>query len=212
MDDDVSGTRWRVLGSRGGGGAPGVRRGPLLLALLLLIMGLLLPLAVASPIGGDDGGTGSFDHEVGASSGSTYDNLWPYHMALMVTGVALSIVTILFILMKNRMKKSWYKAHWVIGIASILILLTGFSVAFYMISSSTGLHHFEVNHSKVGIVTLTTTLAGVVVGLVFLTVKTAKKRVRKPHIWMSWATIGLMVLTIALGLFQILYKYPGYWK
>jgi len=50
------------------------------------------------------------------------------------------------------------------------------------------------------------------VGLVFLTVKTAKKRVRKPHIWMSWVTIGLMVLTIALGLFQILYKYPGYWK
>jgi multisubunit Na+/H+ antiporter MnhB subunit len=212
MDGDVSGTRWRLLWSRGRGGALGGRQGPLLLALPLLIMGLLLPLAVATPIGGDDGGTGSFSREVGAGSGSAYDNLWYVHMSFMVTGVVLAIATILFILLKKRMKKSWYKAHWVTGIVSIILLLAGFSIAFHMIASTSGLKHFGVTHSRVGIVTLTITVVGLVLGLVYLAVKSAKKRVRSPHIWISWACIALLLLTVALGLFQVLYTYPGYWK
>jgi hypothetical protein len=131
-----------------------------------------------------------------SSGGSAY-SLWPYHAALMATGVALSVVSISSVYMKK--KPWWFRGHNIMGALGGGFLVAGMLLAAYFISASGGTQ-FRVPHAWVGLAAILLVLALLAVGLVYIYKVKLKRTVRAPHIWIGRAAIILLPLNIVLGL------------
>ncbi len=137
--------------------------------------------------------TGNTTSVAGGSSSYT---LWPYHAALMVTGVVLGALAISAVFMKK--KPWWFRAHKLIAAGAGVLLLAGVSLAAYMIAAAGGVQ-FRVLHSWVGLAAILLVIIQLVLGFVFV----YKRGFKLPHVWIGRTAIALMVINILLGLILV---------
>jgi len=124
-------------------------------------------------------------------------SLWPYHAAMMVTGVALSALAISAIYMKK--KPWWFKGHKALGAAGGTLMILGVLTAAYLIAAAGGIQ-FRVPHAWVGLTILVLVMVSLTLGMVFVYSNQMKKKVRKPHLWLGRGIAILEVMEIVLGL------------
>ena len=126
--------------------------------------------------------------------------LWPFHAGFMSVGLFLMLVAVGNVVGKTP-KGSWLKAHKVVGGLSIALVVCGLIVASYMVSLAGG-GHLRVPHAYVGAVTLLFSVVTPILGYTALTWKAHRRPVRTVHVWVSRATIALIIVTIVSGLMQ----------
>jgi cytochrome b561 len=126
--------------------------------------------------------------------------LWPFHAALMVSGLFLAILAANSAARRTP-KTSWLRIHKVVGIVGVILVVCGLSLAFYMVSA-TGGPHFKVYHAHLGIVTLIFTVLTPAVGIISLKRRPPSPGIRKAHIWISRITLVLLIVTLTSGMIQ----------
>jgi hypothetical protein len=122
----------------------------------------------------------------------------------MITGLAI-VILIVVIAHFFRQKKWWLKAHRLGGSLASLVLLSGLSVAIYMVATTTGAH-FAHLHTWLGLVTVvlafTTTTLGY--GKQRGSIKMERTTYRRIHISMAALLVVTMCITIYLGFALVL--------
>lgn len=138
--------------------------------------------------------------EIGTHEHVEPRRLWPVHAILMSTGLLLVLVAVTNVI-KKEPKRWWLTAHKAVGTASVVFIICGLAVAYYMVSLYGG-DHFSVFHAYLGLVTLSVTLVTPIVGYVSLNWRPRRKPVRTAHVWLSRAAVVLLLLTILSGMVQ----------
>lgn len=126
--------------------------------------------------------------------------LWPFHAALMVSGLFLAILAANSATRRTP-KTAWLRVHKVVGIVGVILVVCGLSLALYMVSA-TGGPHFKVYHAHLGIITLIFTVLTPAVGIVSLKRRPPSPGIRKTHIWISRITLVLLIVTLTSGMIQ----------
>jgi hypothetical protein len=147
-------------------------------------------------------GLATVDFFTGKAKEVSAPNLWPLHAALMTAGTVLFLATYFSLEYKKQRKKWWMEAHHYTGTAAVLTAVAGLSIGFYMVAGlSAG--HLRVVHSLIGATTLVMGLLSLVVGFVFLRVKSLKRTTRRPHILFGALGIVMMIVTVISGLMHV---------
>jgi hypothetical protein len=126
--------------------------------------------------------------------------LWPFHAALMASGLFLAILAANSAVRRTP-KTSWLRIHKMVGALGVILVVCGLSLAFYMVSAGGG-PHFKVYHAHLGIITLTFTVLTPLVGIISLKRRPPSPGIRKTHIWLSRITLVLLIVTITSGMIQ----------
>lgn len=122
----------------------------------------------------------------------------PYltHAALMAGGFVLLVAGV-FIVMRLRKQRWWFKIHRLLGLLGAGTLLLGWASATVMVARMSG-PHLQGLHARLGVATIL--LAVVTVGLGWLQFRLKKKQIRIIHHWTGRATVVMQAANIALGL------------
>ncbi len=123
--------------------------------------------------------------------------LWQIHASFMVTGLIL-IIFVGVIARFLRAKPWWLKVHKTLATISLLIVLSGFLTAFYMVAISSGLH-FTLPHHWTGLAGLIFAFLTVLVGVLRSQMGLSRTQYRWIHISLAFITAILMLLNIILG-------------
>lgn len=123
---------------------------------------------------------------------------WPFHAALMVSGLVLALVAANSAMNKTP-KTSWLRVHKAVGALGVILVVVGLLLASYMVSARGG-PHFRVYHAYLGIVTLLLAILTPVVGMVSLKRRPPSPGIRGMHIWFSRVTLVLLIVTAASGI------------
>jgi hypothetical protein len=127
-------------------------------------------------------------------------SLWPYHAAMMVTGVVLSALAIFAIYMKK--KPWWFKGHKALGAVGGTLMIAGVLTAAYMIAASGGIQ-FRVPHAWMGLTIVILVLVSLTLGMVYVYSAKMKRKVRVPHLWLGRGISILEIIEILLGLMLV---------
>ncbi|MFX1415997.1 MAG: hypothetical protein ACFFC0_04245 [Promethearchaeota archaeon] len=124
--------------------------------------------------------------------------LWQIHAGTMTTSIILFILAVL-IARFMRQRRWWLRVHRAISTLGAAVGVSGFSVAFYMVSLGGGVHFFYL-HTWVGgaslVLAVVTALSGYGRALLGL----SRKRYLLVHRLLAVLTIVLMAIAIVLGL------------
>ena len=124
--------------------------------------------------------------------------LWPYHAALMSLGfVALS--TGIFVARYLKTRQWRLKLHKAFGIVGVLFVLSGFSLAIYMVAGSTG-QHFTFPHDYLGAIAIIFVCITPILGYAQFHVSSNRATIRTIHRWSGRITVILVFITILSGL------------
>lgn len=118
------------------------------------------------------------------------------HVGLMVGGFIL-LVSGVYIVMRLRKQRWWFKTHRWLGLLGAGALLLGLVAAAVMVSLSSG-RHVQGLHAYLGVATILLALITVSLGLLQFRLK--KKSIRIIHHWTGRATVIMQALTILVGL------------
>ncbi|UCE10947.1 MAG: hypothetical protein JSW61_03180 [Candidatus Thorarchaeota archaeon] len=126
--------------------------------------------------------------------------LWQIHAGTMTTGLIIVIVVAL-IARFLRGKNWWLRVHKSVASIGTLTVLAGFSVAFYMVTTTSGVH-FAYLHSYMGLTSVTLALITTITGYARQRGKLKVNRTlfRRLHISLAVLTASFMTLTIYMGL------------
>jgi hypothetical protein len=143
--------------------------------------------------------TAKYDVSTGKTTmiGFSAYSLWPYHAAMMVTGVILSALAVSALYMKK--KPWWFKGHKALGALGGSLMIAGVMTAAYMIAASGGTQ-FRVPHAWIGLTIIIMVLVSLSLGMVFVYSNRLKKKMRMPHLWMGRAITVLEMIEILMGL------------
>jgi len=122
----------------------------------------------------------------------------PYliHSVLMGSGFLL-LASGVFIAMRQRKQRWWFKTHRLLGMIGAGTLLLGWAAAVFMVARTSG-EHLQGPHAWLGIVTV---LAAVVTAcLGWLQYRIKKRPIRIIHHWTGRATLLIQAVTIVLAL------------
>jgi hypothetical protein len=146
--------------------------------------------------------TVKYDVSTGKTStvGFSAYSLWPYHAAMMVSGVILSALAVSAIYMKKR--PWWFKGHKVLGATGGSLMVAGVLTAAYMIAASGGTQ-FRVPHAWMGLTIILMVLVSLSLGMAFVYSNRLKKKVRMPHLWLGRTIAVLEIVEILLGLILV---------
>ena len=121
----------------------------------------------------------------------------PYliHAVLMAGGFIL-LATGVFIVMRLRKQRWWFKTHRMLGLLGAVFMIVGWTVASIMLAE--GGENPEGLHAFLGLTAIL--VAVVTAGLGLLQFRLKKKQIRIIHHWTGRATVILQAANIALGL------------
>ncbi len=158
--------------------------------LLALVLALVCGPALALPTPPPGAGAGHFDQGI-----TVY---WPYHASLMATGFILLFSG--FIVARYHKTKNWYKTHALLQVCGGACIIAGMAVGVYMVTLS-GFPPLRNIHEILGVTTVFLVIIALVLGYSVRRVHTAKTVVRISHRWLGRIVIGLMAVTIVLGIY-----------
>ena len=102
-----------------------------------------------------------------------------------------------FIAMRLRNERWWFKTHRLLGLAGAGTLLLGCAAAVFMVARTSG-EHLQGPHAWLGIVTVLTIVVTAYLGWLQFRIK--KRPVRMIHRRAGRATVLMQAVTIALAL------------
>lgn len=122
----------------------------------------------------------------------------PYliHAVLMGSGFIL-LASGVFIAMRLRNKRRWFKTHRLLGQLGAGTLLLGWTAAVLMVARTSG-EHLQGPHAWLGLATILAGVAAACLGWLQLRLK--KRPVRIIHRWTGRAVILMQAAAIVLGL------------
>lgn len=159
--------------------------------------GLLIPVILAilcgsaSALSTPPSGTiaGQFNQGIGI--------YWPYHVLLMSAGFVL--IAAGFIIARYHKTGNWLNAHKILEAAGGACIIAGMVVGIYMVALS-GFPPLRNIHEIFGVTTGLLVIVAIALGICIKRAKKSKNTIRVSHRWLGRITLGLMVITIILGL------------
>jgi hypothetical protein len=116
---------------------------------------------------------------------------------------ALVILIITAILQRLFKTKNWrLRGHKVLGGLTAIIVLSGFSVGFYMVSTYSTTH-FNVPHAYFGLFAISLAIFVSLIGYERNLWKTNRSGFRRIHIVIAVFAAAIMILTIIMGLMLV---------
>jgi hypothetical protein len=127
--------------------------------------------------------------------------LWQIHAGVMTSAFVILILTA--ILQRIFKTKNWrLRYHKLLGGLTAIVVLIGFSIAFYMVSTYSATH-FNVPHAYVGLISIISSILVSIIGYERSLWKTNRTGFRKIHISIAVITAAIMILTIIMGLMLV---------
>lgn len=145
---------------------------------------------------------GSFDIDFGskASVRNTVP-LWPLHAAVMAVSFILMLGGIL--IARYLKKKKWrIKVHRRTELTGAFIGVIGIILMFVIIAFA-GENHLKIFHSILGLVSGCLLVLNVMLGYMFLKLKSGKKPLRLLHRWNGYTALLFMAITIIFGILHV---------
>ncbi len=124
--------------------------------------------------------------------------LWPYHAALKSLGFIL-LATGMLVARYLKTRQGWLKIHKAFGIVGALFVLSGFSMAIYMVAVSTG-QHFALPHTYLGAIAIIFVCITPILGYAQFHVSSNRATIRTIHRWSGRITLILVLSTMLSGL------------
>jgi hypothetical protein len=118
----------------------------------------------------------------------------------MITGLVVVIV-VAFVARFLRERNWWLRIHKSVASVGTMIVLGGFSIAFYMVATTSGVH-FAYLHSYMGLGSVTLALITTVTGHARQRgyLKGGRPMFRRIHVTLALFTAIFMALTVYMGL------------
>ncbi|MDD5503213.1 MAG: hypothetical protein PHH26_07100 [Candidatus Thermoplasmatota archaeon] len=124
--------------------------------------------------------------------------IWPYHAALMISGLSLMAAGAILATKRFRKNRWWLKTHKTLGPTGAIVSAVGLFVAIYMVSAS-GAGHFRVPHAFLGAAALAFAFATPILGYARFRYLN-KPKIRTVHVWFGRIAIILMAANVISGL------------
>jgi hypothetical protein len=122
--------------------------------------------------------------------------LWPYHALLVTTGVVAMLGGMLTA-RYMKMKSWWLKAHKSLEISGVLLTVSGFILAVYMVSTDMGTYLVMEPHAYLGIAALALVVITPIMG--FMQFRIKDKRMHTIHKWSGRLAITVVLINVAAG-------------
>ncbi len=117
--------------------------------------------------------------------------------AVLMAGALLLMASGVFVAMRLRKERWWFKTHRRLGLLGAGTLLLGGATAVLMVARASG-EHLQGPHAWLGLATI---LAGIVTAcLGWLQFRIKKRPIRIIHHWAGRAVVLMQAAAIALGL------------
>ena len=127
--------------------------------------------------------------------------LWQVHAGVMTSAFIILVVTA--ILQRLFKSKNWrLKGHKILGGLSAIVVLIGFGIAFYMVSTYSATH-FNVAHAYVGLLAIILSILVSIIGYERNLWKTNRTGFRRIHIIIAVIAAVSMILAISMGLLLV---------
>ncbi len=137
---------------------------------------------------------------MGSDIGSDLPHLWPYHLAIVITGF-LSILAAALTARFMKRKKGGLSIHKSLGISGAVLVLTGLVVAAVMVSEPYQIDLAIGSHAYLGLIIAL--MAAYMPFLGYLQFKRRDKRLRALHRWSGRVLLGFMIVNVYLGLVML---------
>ncbi len=132
---------------------------------------------------------------MGSGLGSDLPHLWPYHLAIVITGF-LSLLSAALTGRFMKRRNGWLSIHKSLGIFGAVLVLTGLIVAVVMVSAQYQIDLAKESHAYLGL--FIALMAAYMPFLGYLQIKRKDKRLRPPHRWSGRSLLGFMVVNVYL--------------
>jgi hypothetical protein len=157
---------------------------------LLMVFAVVFSPALALPPHAPDSGRGQSDLGI-----TVY---WPYHAFLMVTGFILLLTG--FMVAHYHKTKNWYRSHVILQVCGGACIIAGMVIGVSMVILS-GFPPLKNIHEILGAATVLLVIITLALGYSIRKVHTTKNTARLGHRWLGRIVLGLLVVTIILGIF-----------
>lgn len=144
-------------------------------------------------------------HDPSEAGGSAHTHQlpppWPYHMIMVLAGF-ISLTGGAFTARYLKQRKGWLRLHKELALIGVISILTGLSIAAYMVSAYMETYFVQEIHAYLGASVFVLIIVTPILGL--LQFRSKDKRIRTIHRWSGRITIMLMLFTIFAGIQMVL--------
>jgi len=166
-----------------------------------ILFGLLIPVVLAILCGSASALSSPPPGAVAGQFNQGIGMYWPYHVLLMSTGFVLLAAG--FIIARYHKTGNWYNIHKILEAAGGACIIAGMVVGIYMVALS-GFPPLRNIHEIFGVTTGLLVIVALALGFCIKRAKKSKNSMRVSHRWLGRVTLGLMVITISLGLLVLM--------
>jgi hypothetical protein len=147
-------------------------------------------------------GTAEVNIETGEFKAVEYPTLWPYHAIFMSMAMIFLLAAMFCVVYKRNLKKKYLGYHHYLGTSGVFSAIIGLGIGVYMVQQLES-GHIRIAHSAVAVLDLAVAIIALYLGVMFMTRKELKGKVRKPHMYIGGLAILLMAVVVLMGLIYV---------